>query len=238
MAVVTLTINDEVVSAREGQSLLEACRDAGADIPTLCHLDGLTVKGSCRLCVVELEGVPRPVPSCATTVREGMVVKTHTEKIMKIRKMILELIFSERSHVCAVCVMNKHCELQRVAAKAGMDHVRFDYLMTGLPMDTSHGRFGMDHNRCMLCYRCVRVCDEVEGAHTWDVKGRGANSRVITDLNRPWGASKSCTACGKCVQVCPTGALFNKGATVSEMTKEPEFLTRIIDGRRKKVWKW
>lgn len=238
MAVVTLTVNDELVSAREGQMLLEAIRDAGIGVPTLCNLDGLKVKASCRLCVVEIDGIPRPVPSCATAVREGMVVRTHTEKLVRYRRMILELVFSERSHVCAVCVMNRHCELQHLAAEAGMDHVRFEYLQSGLPMDTSHERFGVDHNRCMLCYRCVRVCDEVEGAHTWDVMGRGVRSRVISDLNRPWGESRTCTACGKCVQVCPTGALFRKGATVSEMEKEPDFLTRILDGRRKKVWRW
>lgn len=238
MAVVPFTVNGELVSAREGQMLLEAIRDAGIAIPTLCSLDGLTPMASCRLCVVEIDGMRRPVPSCATPAREGLVVRTHTERLVRYRRTVLELVFSERSHVCAVCVMNHRCELQRLAAEAGMDHVRFESLQSGLPMDTSHERFGIDHDRCMLCRRCVRVCDEVEGAHTLDVMGRGVRSRVISDLNRPWGESRSCTACGKCVQVCPTGALFRKGATVSGMEKEPDFLTRILDGRRKKVWRW
>jgi bidirectional [NiFe] hydrogenase diaphorase subunit len=103
-------------------------------------------------------------------------------------------------------------------------------------MDASHERFVLDHNRCILCTRCVRVCDEVEGAHTWDLMGRGINSRVISDLNQPWGASDSCTSCGKCVQVCPTGALFAKGATVAEMTKQHDFLHWILQGREKKQW--
>ena len=171
-----------------------------------------------------------------TPVAEGMVVHTHSERLVKYRQMILELLFSERNHVCAVCVMNGHCELQYEAAKIGMDHVRYDYLNPDLPMDASHVRFVVDHNRCILCTRCVRVCDEIEGAHVWDVMGRGANSRVITDLIQPWGTSKSCTSCGKCVQVCPTGALFTKGATVAEMEKQHNFLRWILDGRERKLW--
>jgi bidirectional [NiFe] hydrogenase diaphorase subunit len=105
-------------------------------------------------------------------------------------------------------------------------------------MDASHERFGLDHNRCILCTRCVRVCDEVEGAHTWDIAGRGIKASVVTDLNRPWGQSLSCTSCGKCVQVCPTGALFDKGATVAEMAKENDFVGWIIRGRNKREWTW
>ena len=93
-----------------------------------------------------------------------------------------------------------------------------------LPVDASHARFVIDHNRCILCTRCVRVCDEVEGAHTWDVMGRGGQCLVITDLAEPWGESQSCTSCGKCVQVCPTGALTEKGHSVAEMSKHRSFL--------------
>jgi bidirectional [NiFe] hydrogenase diaphorase subunit len=94
-------------------------------------------------------------------------------------------------------------------------------------VDASHQRFAIDHNRCVLCTRCVRVCDEIEGSHTWDVMGRGVESRVITDMNQPWGESETCTSCGKCVQVCPTGALFEKGRAVGEMTKRYGFLTYL-----------
>ena len=96
-------------------------------------------------------------------------------------------------------------------------------------------RFVMDHNRCILCTRCVRVCDEIEGAHTWDVMSRGVECRVITDLAQPWGQSESCTGCGKCVQVCPTGALYEKGRSVAEMSKRQQFLpylTLMREGRR------
>ncbi|MCS7039352.1 MAG: bidirectional hydrogenase complex protein HoxU, partial [Anaerolineae bacterium] len=203
MTVITMTINDELVSGREGDTLLTLIRERGIELPTLCHLDGIEPRGGCRLCLVEVQGSQRLVPACITPAQEGMVIVTHSERLIKYRRMILELLFAERNHVCAVCVMNGHCELQAQAAAIGMDHVRYDYLHPQLPIDASHQRFAVDHNRCILCTRCVRVCDEVEGAHTWDVMGRGVNSRVITDLNQPWGTSLSCTSCGKCVQVCP-----------------------------------
>lgn len=233
MAVVTLTINGDLVSARDDQSLLDAMREQGVHVPTLCNLEGLSARGGCRLCLVEVEGIPKLLPACTTSVQEGMIVHTHTERLVEYRKMTLEMLFAERNHVCSVCVMNGHCELQSVAAEEGMDTVRFSYLSPDLPMDASHARFVLDHNRCILCDRCVRVCDEVEGAHTWDVKNRGVNSRLVSDLNQPWGDSESCTSCGKCVQVCPTGALFEQGATVAEMQKDTEFLPWIL-GRRKR----
>jgi len=238
MSVVTLTVNGELISAQEGQTLLAVLNEHNVQVPTLCHLDGLSERGGCRLCLVEIEGNPRLQASCVTPVQEGMVVKTNTDKLESYRRMTLEMLFAERNHVCSVCVMNGNCELQDVAVAQGMDHVRYEYMHPDLPMDASHDRFVLDHNRCILCTRCVRVCDEVEGAHTWDVMGRGVNSLVITDLNEPWGESDSCTSCGKCVQVCPTGALFTKGASVAEMEKRHDFLHWIVSGREKKQWNW
>lgn len=236
MSVVTLTVNGELVSAQEGQSLLNVLREVGVEIPTLCHLEGISERGGCRLCLVEIEGSNRLLPACVTPVQEGMVVTTHSERLVKYRRMIMELHFAERNHICAVCVANGNCELQANAADLGMDHVRYDYLSPDLPMDASHDRFVLDHNRCILCTRCVRVCDEIEGAHVWDVMGRGVNSRVIVDLNQPWGTSQSCTSCGKCVQVCPTGALYSRGASVAEMEKQHDFLRWILNGREKHQW--
>jgi bidirectional [NiFe] hydrogenase diaphorase subunit len=224
MAARTLTVDGHPVSADENATLLEAATDAGTHIPTLCHLEGLRNIGACRLCLVEVTGSAKLLPACVTKVAEGMEVRTDTERLRKYRLMILELLFAERNHICAVCVANGHCQLQALAQRHGMSHVRFSYLYPPAAVDASHDRFVIDHNRCILCTRCVRVCDEIEGAHTWDVMGRGTNSRVITDLNQPWGDSETCTSCGKCVQVCPTGALFEKGKSVAEMAKRREFL--------------
>jgi bidirectional [NiFe] hydrogenase diaphorase subunit len=223
MDVKTFIIDGEEVSARGGQTILEAARENDINIPTLCHLEGLSSVGACRLCLVEIKGSNKLLPACVATVQEGMEVSTHTEKLQKHRKMILELLFAERNHICSVCVANGHCELQAMGQELGVTHIRLPYRNPVLTVDASHERFTADHNRCILCTRCVRVCAEIEGAHVWDVMGRGINSIVITDLHEEWGHS-TCTRCGKCVQVCPTGALFDKSKVGSDHPKYPDFL--------------
>jgi bidirectional [NiFe] hydrogenase diaphorase subunit len=219
----TLEIDGQEVSARRGQTILEVARENDINIPTLCHMEGLSNVGACRLCLVEIKGSSKLLPACVATVSEGMVVSTNTERLQKHRHNILELLFAERNHVCAVCVSNGHCELQAMAQDQDLTHVRLPYRNPELPVDASHERFTADHNRCILCTRCVRVCGEIEGAHVWDVMGRGIDSMVITDLHENWGSS-TCTRCGKCVQVCPTGALFDKSKIGSDHPKYPDFL--------------
>jgi bidirectional [NiFe] hydrogenase diaphorase subunit len=232
----TLTINDQEISAAAGQTRLEAARDAGIYIPTLCHLDGLTDVGACRLCLVEVVGSNKLMPACTTRVQEGMAVYTDTPRLRAYRRQIVELLFAERNHVCAVCVANGNCELQNMGIVVGMDHVRYDYLFPKLGVDLSHERFGMDHNRCILCTRCVRACDQIEGAHTLDVLSRGAHSMIVHDMNVPWGEATTCTSCGKCVMACPTGALFKQGSTVAEMVHNAEKLAFLRAARERRVW--
>jgi bidirectional [NiFe] hydrogenase diaphorase subunit len=227
----TLTINGMDISARAEQTILDAAREASISIPTLCHLDGLSEVGACRLCIVEVKGSGRLLPACVTRVEERMEVTTQSDRLSKYRRMILELFFAERNHICSICVSNGACELQDLAQSQGLTHIEFPYRYPRLPVDASHERFTMDHNRCILCTRCVRVCGEIEGAHTWGVMGRGVEARVITDLDQPWGTSDTCTNCGKCVQVCPTGALFEKSRVGEKSEKNPNFLSYLNDMR-------
>jgi bidirectional [NiFe] hydrogenase diaphorase subunit len=160
-----------------------------------------------------------------------MSVKTTSAKLTLYRQMAVELLLVERNHVCSACVSNGNCELQALAQSLGITHVRYSYNCPPLPVDSSHPRFVLDHNRCILCTRCVRVCTELEGAGVWEIASRGIAARVVSDLKDDWGAAKSCTNCGKCVQACPTGALAEKGFAVSEMKKQSESISRLATRR-------
>jgi bidirectional [NiFe] hydrogenase diaphorase subunit len=225
---ISIRIDGEYVPAHTGQTILEVARAGGKYIPTLCWLANLTPVGACRLCIVEVAGVGRLLPACTTPVQDGMSVTTNSDKLQRYRKIAIEFLLAERNHHCAVCVSNNHCELQAMAQKLGVTHSRYTYGNPRLPVDLSHERYSLDHNRCILCTRCVRACAEVEGAHVWDVSSRGIRSMIVCDMNRPWGESATCTSCGKCVQVCPTGALAEKGFAVEEMVKRDGNVARLV----------
>jgi len=226
---VRLVIDGKEVYADEGDTVLKVARENEISIPTMCYLEGLPSLGGCRLCLVEMRGSTKLFPSCSTPVSNGMDIVTSSERLLKYRKMIVELLLSERTHICAVCVANGNCELQDLATSLGVDHVRFTREWTKHEIDSSHERLVLDRNRCILCTRCVRVCEEVEGVHTLDLKMRGKDSQVIIDLDEAWGLSSTCTKCTKCAVVCPVGAIYIEGKPLSETKNKdlPEFIMEV-----------
>ena len=210
---ITLTIDGRKCAGQEGQTILQIAQANGINIPTLCYLKHLSPWGGCRMCIVQIVGSPKVVPACSTPATDGKVIVAHSEALQKLRRSTLELLFSERNHICPFCVMNKgDCELQQQGYRHGMDAISLPYLYPAWPVDLSGKYLALDHNRCILCIRCVRTCEEMEGTHTLDISHRGAKNHVVVDLGATFGTSDTCTNCGACVAACPTGALFDKAA--------------------------
>jgi bidirectional [NiFe] hydrogenase diaphorase subunit len=235
MNTIPITLNDKKLEVDPGRTILEVCRENDVEILTMCHLDGISDVGACRLCLVEIEGISKLMPACTTKVAANMVIRTATDRIKRYQRITTELFFAERNHVCSVCVANGNCELQELGYSVGVDHIRYPHLFPHCEVDTSHPLFVMDHNRCIMCTRCVRVCNEVEGAHNWDVMNRGHNVRIISDFNTPWGESITCTSCGKCMHACPTGAIWSKNIVQGQMEKKPGMINELVEKRKMKL---
>lgn len=207
MKEITLTIDGKQCKGEHGDTILIVARKNDIYIPTLCYLEGLTPIGSCRMCVVEVENNSKLLTACTTPAKDGMVVHTQTDTLFNYRKQMLELLFAGRNHFCMYCSQSGDCELQRLAIEHGMDHVRYPFLYSDFENDATHPDLQLDHNRCILCLRCIRVCAEKVGAHTLDLKDRGWNAKVTSDLGSKLGLSDTCVNCGACAQVCPTGTI-------------------------------
>ena len=209
MSTITITMNGQKVSARPGQTILRAAQAAGIDIPTLCHHPALAPIGACRVCLVEVAGQRTLQPACTFPVADRMEVQTESPKVVRARKFVLELIFSERNHFCMACEMSGGCELQDLGYRYGLDHWTYPTYTQRFPVDASPPHHLLDHNRCVLCRRCLRACAELVANHTLDLRLRGANTMLTADMDVPLGQS-TCVNCGTCVNVCPTGALIDK----------------------------
>jgi len=230
---VKLKIDGIEITVPEGIMILKAARDSGIIIPTLCNLEGLTAYGGCRLCLVEVNGTPKLFPACITPVGPGMEVTTQSEKLKEYRKMAVQLLLAERTHICSVCVADDQCELQAMANQLGVDHVMFERNWSHDEIDSTHDFLVIDRNRCILCTRCIRVCDQIEGVHTLDLKLRGKDSQVIMDLDENWGKACSCTSCRKCAKVCPVGAIYIEGEPI-EHTKNRDIAEFIVERRNRR----
>jgi formate dehydrogenase major subunit len=209
MEKVNIAINGRKISAPAGSTVLRAAQDAGIDIPTLCNHPALAPIGVCRICLVEVKGMPAFQPACTSLVAEGMEVQTETPPLVEARKFILDMLFSERNHFCMYCEMTGNCELQNLGYRYKLDHWVYPTYNKPFPIDATHQHLLLEHNRCVLCRRCIRSCGDLTANHTLDMRRRGIESMVQADTNVPFGDS-SCISCGGCAQVCPTGAIFDK----------------------------
>ena len=212
MGDVTLTIDGRQVTVPAGTSVLEAATQAGVKIPTLCYLEGLNEIGSCRLCVVEIEGARTLAASCVTPAAQGMVVHTNTKQVREARRAVLELIISNHPFECLTCVRSGSCELQALAESLGIREVRFEGAKAHHPVDDSTPSIVRDPDKCILCRRCVAVCEQVQGVSAINVSGRGFDSVVSPAGELPLNDA-ACTLCGQCILVCPTGALSEVDST-------------------------
>ncbi|MCG7393819.1 formate dehydrogenase subunit alpha [Microvirga sp. ACRRW] len=223
--VLTLTIDGQSVTVPVGTSVMAAAMALGTEIPKLCATDTLEPFGSCRLCLVEIEGRRETPASCTTPVEEGMVVRTQTDRLAKLRRGVMELYISDHPLDCLTCSANGDCELQDMAGAVGLREVRYGYAGAGhldAPKDTSNPYFTFEDSKCIVCSRCVRACEEVQGTFALTIQGRGFDSRVSPGGMDFFGSE--CVSCGACVQACPTATL-NENSVIETGTPEHSVIT-------------
>ena len=212
MKEVKITIDGQEIMAQEGRTILEIATELGIHIPTLCAMPELGfTPGSCRICVVEVEGAPTLVASCVYPVREGLVIHTHSERVIKARKIVLELLISRHPLDCMTCEKSGSCILQDLAYELGVKESRFGRIDRKLPLDESNPFIVRDLNKCILCGRCVEICNEIQQTHAIDFGYRSSQTKIIADGDVDLRYSQ-CVSCGQCVAVCPVGALIDKNA--------------------------
>ena len=203
---INLTINDKEVSGRPGMTILEVAKENGIDIPTLCHIPDLPPIGACRLCVVEVEGSRTLVGSCHTPVAEGMVIQTHSPKVIATRKVLVELMLASHPDACLICDKANICELRRIAADLEIGLPRFRIRKHYYPVEDENSEMLRDMSKCVQCRRCVVACKTPSGEPLFSMAYRGFNSKVVHGHDQPLG-SASGENYDACIEICPSGAL-------------------------------
>lgn len=204
-----ITINSEKYQVEDGITVLQACEKVGISIPTLCYDDRLEPHAACRLCVVEVKGKGSLQTSCSTKVKDGMVVETHNEKVRNTRKDILDLLFSNHPQDCLTCEKSGDCKLQDYCYEYGVERGSYVGEKKNYPIDDSNHFYTYDPNKCILCEKCVRVCNELQCSNAIGLENRGFDTKVVAPFDMGLENSK-CVSCGNCVSVCPVGALMPK----------------------------
>lgn len=201
-----ITVNNQKLEAMEGETIVSACRRNGIHVPTLCEVKGLPPVGACRICIVEVEGMPNLVTSCSVPVTEGMKILTHSPRVLDARKTIVELLLADHPDDCLYCSKSGSCELQTLAESLMIRKRRYHKVKKEQKLDVSSQGIIRDPSKCILCGRCVATCSSVTVNEVLDFGARGAKTKIICDTDVPMGVS-SCVLCGACVEACPVGAL-------------------------------
>ena len=209
MKYVSLTIDGKKVTVPEDYNIIQAAKEIGIDIPALCYDPNLEVVGACRLCIVEIEGSRKLETSCSTKVREGMVVRTETERVVKARKDILQLLLDSHPNDCLTCQKAGECLLQEYAYRYDVKFREHNGAKRPKLVDTSSPYILKEDSKCILCGKCVRSCNQIEERQVLAFGDRGYNTRIVLDLDKNFESSK-CVSCNRCVTVCPVGALVDK----------------------------
>ena len=205
---INLKINGQDVSVPEGYTILDAAREVGIDIPTLCYLKDVNQIGACRMCLVEVKGARGLQAACVYPVSEGLEIYTNTEKTRSARRQTLELILSNHDRKCLTCIRNKNCELQNLSEELGVDGIRFDGENIPHEIDNASTSIVRDNNKCVLCRRCIAACDN-QGISIISCVNRGFSTEVATAFENPM-SDVACIYCGQCIVSCPVGALYEK----------------------------
>ena len=226
MKEIKLQIDSKEVSVEEGTTIFQAAKSIGIEIPHLCYMEGLSPSAGCRLCLVEVKGARALVASCAYPVADGIEVSTNTERVLKARKLALELLLSDHPYDCMTCEKSGSCQLEKYAYELGVKTYRFQGEKHDYPMDFTNPFFVRNYNKCILCERCVKACSELQFVHAIDFTHRGFNTKVAAPYDRSLLES-TCVFCGQCVAACPVGALIEKSRIRQGREWELEKVTTV-----------